>query len=161
MALRSDLSDQACTIARGVDILGDPWVILVLRELFQSHGRFDELVLRTGGAESVISRRLALLVRRGLVVKIPYRSASRTRLEYQLTESGRDTLPVLHALSNWGAKHTSDDRHIQIECLRCGTTPPSSDWCPTCNAPLTSETTGWRKPNSPDILTALAGPAGE
>src|SRR6202043_3264520 len=111
--------DQACTIARGVDVLGDPWVVLVLRELFQAHGRFDEIVARTGGAESVISRRLALLLDRGLIVKVPYRSASRARMEYRLTESGRDTLPVLHALSQWSAKHTRDGRRIQIECLRC------------------------------------------
>jgi len=157
MALRSDLSDRACTIARGVDVLGDPWVVLVLRELFQGNERFDGIVAQTGAAESVISRRLTLLVDQGLVAKVPYQSASRTRMQYRLTESGRDTLPVLHALSRWSAKHSNDSRRIRVECLRCGTEPPSADWCPSCNAPLTSEHTGWWKASAPDVLTPLVG----
>lgn len=156
MAVRSDFSDDACSIARGVDVLGDPWVVLILRELFQGVVRFDAIVAATGAAESVVSRRLGVLVEAGLVVKVPYESGARPRVEYRLTDSGRDTLPVLHALSRWAAAHSADRTHVTIECLRCGTEPPSADWCPTCAAPLTAASTGWRKAARPGSLLRLA-----
>lgn len=158
MAVRSDLSARACTIARGVDVLGDAWVALILRELFLGNRRFDAIVEAVDGAESVIARRLATLVEHGLVVKRDYRDARRTRSEYVLTDAGIDTLPVLHALNRWGAVH--NDPHgtglrLRVECLGCGGEPDSADWCATCARPLTVHTTAWRKARSPEVLRPL------
>ena len=67
MAVRSDLSGRACTIARGVDVLGDAWIALILRELFLGNRRFDTIVEAVEGAESVVARRLATLDRKSVV----------------------------------------------------------------------------------------------
>lgn len=155
MALRTDLSERACTIARGVDLLGDPWVVLVLRELFTGNTRFDAIVQATTGAESVVARRLALLVEEGLVEKRPYQDGRRTRQEYALTASGVDTLPVLHALSRWSHLHTADPRYVRVICTRCGEETPSADWCPTCATALDPAQVGWYKASTPDVLTPL------
>jgi DNA-binding HxlR family transcriptional regulator len=66
MALRSDWSGHNCSIARDVDILGDPWTVLVLRELFFGNGRFDAIRARLQVADSVLTKRLASLVEAGL-----------------------------------------------------------------------------------------------
>lgn len=159
MALRSDFSGKACPIARGVDILGDPWVALILREVFTGNRRFEGIVRETGAAESVASSRLGLLVEHGLLEKRPYEGTGRRRDEYVLTDAGADTLPILHALARWGNEHVpapAPGRRLRILCLTCGEEPPSADWCPTCGHPLTVETTGWRRARTPDVLVALA-----
>lgn len=157
MALRTDFSDRACSIARAGGLLADPWILLVLRELLQRNDRFDAIVASTGGAESVISRRLATLVEHGLVVTEPYEDGRRARHVYRLTAAGRDTLPVLHALSNWEHRHGADPRFVQVFCTRCGDESPSADWCPTCDLPLDATATAWIKPSTPDVRTPLVG----
>lgn len=69
MALRSDWSQRNCSMARGLDILGDPWGMLVLREVFFGNGRFDSMKARLGAADSVLTRRLAALVDAGLLTR--------------------------------------------------------------------------------------------
>ena len=158
MALRSDLSGAACPIARGSDILADPWVLLILREVFAGNRRFDGIARETGGAESVISKRLALLVDAGVLGRRPYRDNGRERAEYVLTDAGADVLPVLHALARWGDEHVEPPvagMHLRIVCLGCGEEPPSADWCPTCAHALTVRTTGWGKARTPDVLVEL------
>ncbi|WP_043436160.1 winged helix-turn-helix transcriptional regulator, partial [Arthrobacter sp. I3] len=72
MALRSDWSQRTCSMARGLDILGDPWSVLVLREVFFGNGRFDAMKQRLGAADSVLTKRLAGLVAAGLLARRPY-----------------------------------------------------------------------------------------
>ncbi|WP_269939091.1 winged helix-turn-helix transcriptional regulator [Arthrobacter sp. HY1533] len=158
MALRSDWSGQACPIARTLDVLGDPWVVLILREIFTGNRRFDTLKHSLGIADSVLSGRLAGLVEHGLLAKSAYAGAARPRVEYVLTEKGADTLPVLHALSLWGRKHTVPPEQgatMRFYCLECGNESHSADWCVDCARPLTVETTGWRRARSPEILLEL------
>ena len=78
MALRSDWSQRTCAMARGLDILGDPWSMLVLREVFFGNGRFDAMKKRLMVADSVLTKRLAglvddgrVLVRRTFPVAVP------------------------------------------------------------------------------------------
>jgi DNA-binding HxlR family transcriptional regulator len=89
MPLRSDWSGHNCSIARGVDILGDPWTILILRELFFGNGRFDAIRARLNVADSVLTKRLAGLVQAGLLEKRAYDDGGRTRQEYVLPPWGR------------------------------------------------------------------------
>ena len=98
MALRSDWSQRKCSMARGLDIFGDPWGMLVLREVFFGNGRFDAMKTRLQVADSVLTRRLASLVESGLLAKQPYDDGGRTRQEYVLTSKGEDALPVLNAV---------------------------------------------------------------
>ena len=94
MPLRSDWSTATCPIARSADVLADPWVLLILRELFSGRTRFDELRDATGAADSVLARRLASMTEAGLVRRDDERG-------YLLTEVGRETLPILHAYARF------------------------------------------------------------
>ena len=103
--LRSDWSQATCPIARSLDVVGDPWVVLVLREAFTGTTRFEQLRSALGCADNVLSRRLSAMVQAGLLVRAPYDAGNRTREEYLLTDAGRELLPVLHALAQWGERH--------------------------------------------------------
>lgn len=158
MALRSDWTGQACPIARGLDVLGDPWVVLILREVFAGNRRFGPLKQELGIADTVLSTRLAALVEHGLLAKRRYAGTARPRMEYVLTEKGLDTLPVLHALGIWGRKHTEspvEGPTLRIYCLVCGNESEHADWCVDCARPLTAGTTGWRRSRAPETLLEL------
>ena len=97
MPLRSDWSEATCPIARSLDVVGDPWVLLVLREALTGATRFDDFRVALGVADNVLSRRLSAMVEGGLLVRSPYVDEHRTRHEYLLTDAGRDLLPVVQA----------------------------------------------------------------
>ena len=158
MALRSDWTGQACPIARSLDVLGDPWVLVILREIFTGNRRFDSLKAALDIADTVLSKRLKMMVEAGLISTRQYAGKSRPRDEYVLTDKGADTLPVLHALSLWGRKYTPapvEGQMMSFSCLNCGIESVSADWCVTCAEPLTVGTTGWRKARTPDVLLQL------
>ena len=157
MPLRSDWSTKNCPVARGVDIFADPWTVLVLREIFLGNHRFDGLRSALSIADNSLSDRLRRLVESGLLRKQPYGQGARPRVDYLLTDAGRDALPVLNALSQWADKHTPSPtgRTMGVYCTTCGTVATSADWCTTCQSPLTAETTAWERPQEPGILVAL------
>jgi DNA-binding HxlR family transcriptional regulator len=93
-----------CPIARGLDRVGEWWNILILRDAFLGHTRFDQFQKSLGIAPNILSRRLRGLVAAGLLEKRRYQDHP-PRDEYLLTEIGRDFLPVLHALLAWGCTH--------------------------------------------------------
>jgi DNA-binding HxlR family transcriptional regulator len=146
MALRSDWSQRNCSMARGLDIFGDPWGMLVLREVFFGNGRFDAMKTRLQVADSVLTRRLAALVESGLLAKEPYDDGGRTRLEYVLTAKGEDALPVLNAVVIWSEKHLpapSGHAHMYVIHSSCGHRTGSADTCTECGERLTAENTSW------------------
>lgn len=162
MALRSDWSQKACPMARGINALGDPWVLLILRELFAGASRFDELRDRTGAADNVLTNRLAAMADAGLVVREPYRDGQRPRYDYRLTESGADALPVLHAYALWADRHAPADRsagRFRLVCRECGRESTRGDACSSCGEALTTDTASWVRPSSVDgVPVPLAGP---
>jgi len=104
-----DYESAACSVARTVDVLGDRWTLLVLRDIFNGIRRFDEISAHLGVARDVLTKRLAVLVGEDLVERVPYREpGARTRYEYRLTDAGRDLRPVLLALLEWGDRYRSD-----------------------------------------------------
>ncbi len=105
MPLRSDWSAASCPIARSLDVVGDPWVLLVLRESFRGVTRFEQFRSALGIADNVLSRRLRQMVEAGLLRRSPYHAGNRVQHEYVLTDAGSDLLPVLHALGRWGEEH--------------------------------------------------------
>lgn len=146
MALRSDWSERNCSMARGLDILGDPWGILVLREIFFGNGRFDAIKARLGAADSVLTRRLTALVDAGLLARRPYDDGGRVRQEYVLTGKGQDALPVLNALVIWAEKHLpapTEEAHMFVVHSGCGQRTTSADTCTGCGERLTSGNTSW------------------
>ena len=154
------MSDAVCPVARSVDLLGDPWTLLILREVFSGNRRFDGLKTELGVTDTVLSNRLQRLVDAGLLVRRPYGGTVRPRVEYVLTDAGEDTLPVLHALALWGRRHTTSPIPgagiLLIECAVCGQPTESADWCTTCAAPLDRDRTAWRRASEPDRLITLA-----
>lgn len=106
MALRSDWSTAETPLARGIHVLGDPWVLLVLQEILNGVTRFDEIRDHIGVADSVLARRLKLMVENGLASRQPYDLGIRPRYAYLPTDAGVDALPILRAYAAWGEKHT-------------------------------------------------------
>ncbi len=98
-----------CSIARTLEVVGEKWSLLVLREAFWGVRRFDDLQRNLGVARNVLSARLETLVAQGLLTRTPYREGGqRTRFEYRLSAAGRDLYPVLVALMQWGDRHRGD-----------------------------------------------------
>ncbi|MFI5085255.1 MAG: winged helix-turn-helix transcriptional regulator [Actinomycetales bacterium] len=146
MPLRSDWSRRTCAMARGFDILADPWALMVLREVFFGNGRFQAMKDKLEVADSVLSKRLATLTAAGLLVKRAYGDGGRSRYEYALTARGADTLPVLNAVLLWSEKHLdapSDTAHMLLIHLPCGSRCESADTCLRCGERLTSANTAW------------------
>ncbi|WP_427016005.1 winged helix-turn-helix transcriptional regulator [Pseudarthrobacter sp. P1] len=149
MALRSDWSNRPCPIARGIDMVGDPWVLLVLRELVAGVRRFDEIRENLEVADNILSNRLAYMVEAGLAVKVPYSEGKRPRHEYLPTQAAVDALPILHAYALWAEKHTpttSDQQRLAIVCQACHREASRADSCEHCGAALTTGTVSWIRP---------------
>jgi DNA-binding HxlR family transcriptional regulator len=140
-------------MASGLDILGDPWSILVLREVFFGNGRFDAMKARLEVADSVLTKRLAGLVESGLLAKRAYDDGGRTRQEYVLTQKGEDALPVLNAVTIWAEKHLpapSDQAHLYVIHAGCGKPTASADTCTECGERLTAANTSWHSRSRSD-----------
>lgn len=105
---RTDLSDASCAIAQALDVVGDWWTLLVVRDVAGGLHRFDSLQRETGISRKVLTERLGLLVAHGVLERRPY-SEHPPRHEYHLTAKGRGLLPVLVALQDWGTRHVLGD----------------------------------------------------
>ncbi|MGW0505878.1 winged helix-turn-helix transcriptional regulator [Micromonospora sp. NPDC003241] len=104
-----DWSIDNCTVARAMEILGEKWTLVVLREVFSGVRRFDDMRVRTGVPRQVLTNRLATLVAQGVLRREPYREpGSRLRHEYRLTAKGMDLWPVLVAVLAWGDRYLAD-----------------------------------------------------
>jgi DNA-binding HxlR family transcriptional regulator len=164
MPLRSDWSARTCSLARGLDVLGDPWGSLVLREVFFGNGRYEAIKQRLEVADNVLSKRLSWLVESGLLVRRPYHDGTRTRQEYVLTPKGEDALPVLNAIIIWAEKNMdapNDVSHMKVIHTDCGMATMSADTCTHCGTPLTAATTSWHSFKRSDHPLPLADPPQE
>jgi DNA-binding HxlR family transcriptional regulator len=96
--------DSTCSIARSLEVLGDRWTLLILREaLIEGSTRFQEFREALGVAPNLLTQRLAFLIEQGLLTRRTYQEAgARPRDEYVLTETGRSLNLVIAALSDWG-----------------------------------------------------------
>jgi len=102
-------SAENCTLGRAMDILGQKWTILVLREVFVGIRRFEDLRVRTAIPRQQLANRLATLVEQGLLRRHPYQEpGARSRFEYRLTEKGFDLMPAIAALVAWGDRYLGD-----------------------------------------------------
>jgi DNA-binding HxlR family transcriptional regulator len=101
-----DYDTQNCTIGAALDIVGEKWTFLVLREAFNGVKRFDDIRRRISAPRQILSDRLARLVDEGLLRKVPYQEpAQRARSEYRLTDKGLELFPLIVALLEWGNKY--------------------------------------------------------
>src|SRR6201987_1348365 len=98
-----ELRVRDCSIKRTLDVVGERWTLLVLREAFYGARRFEEFLANVGCARTLLSERLATLVEHGVLQSEPYREAGqRERHQYLLTEKGHDLFAALVVLMHWG-----------------------------------------------------------
>jgi DNA-binding HxlR family transcriptional regulator len=99
-----------CSIAMAIDAVGPRSSMLILREALFGTTRFEDFVRRTKSTDAVVASRLKQLVDSGLLARQPYQEpGQRTRDEYLLTDKGRDLLPAIFALMQWGNKYLQED----------------------------------------------------
>jgi DNA-binding HxlR family transcriptional regulator len=126
-----DLPGRPCSIARALDLIGEKWALLAIREISFGNRRFNEIARNTGAPRDRLAARLHGLVDAGILERREYQS-SPPRAEYHLTAAGRDLTPVLQALVAWGDRWVSGEppatlMHGDHEldpvriCRRCGT----------------------------------------
>jgi DNA-binding HxlR family transcriptional regulator len=131
---RTAFAEWPCSVARSVDLLGDWWTPLVLREAFYGVRRFDDFQRRLGIGRNILTQRLNRLVGEGMLERRPYQDRP-VRHEYVLTGKGRDFFPVVAAIARWGDRwlagdegppvvlhHTAcgHDMHAEVVCSHCG-----------------------------------------
>jgi DNA-binding HxlR family transcriptional regulator len=125
-------SIDGCTIGRAMEVLGEKWTVVVLREVFNGIRRFDDMRVRTGIPRQVLTNRLANLVEHDMLKRVPYQEpGARIRHEYRLTGKGLDVYPVLITLLAWGNRYFAEpggpplrfahrdcgaDVHAEIHC---------------------------------------------
>jgi DNA-binding HxlR family transcriptional regulator len=102
------LPGRPCPIAAAMEVVGERWALLVVREIALGSHRFSDIVTGTGAPRDRLAARLKSLEAAGVIVRRPYQDRPR-RDEYALTESGRALIPVLDALLAWGATHAVAD----------------------------------------------------
>lgn len=98
------LPGRPCPVAAAMEVVGERWALLVVREIALGSKRFSDIVKGTGAPRDRIAARLKTLEAAGIVARTPYQDRP-PRDEYTLTTSGSDLLPVLDALLTWGATH--------------------------------------------------------
>ncbi len=114
-----------CPISRALGVVGTRSTLLIMREAFRGTTRFDDFAERVGITESVAAARLHDMVDAGLLDRRPYREpGQRTRYEYVMTDAGRDLLPVLLSLGQWGTKYlpVRSMAHVHFSHDECGAT---------------------------------------
>ena len=105
--LKRDYQGQNCSIARTLEIVGERWTLLIIRDVFLGLRRFDQLQESLGVARNVLADRLNRLVAEGILERVPY-SERPQRFEYRLTAKGRELNVALTALRQWGDAHLSE-----------------------------------------------------
>jgi DNA-binding HxlR family transcriptional regulator len=123
-------------VARTLDIVGEKWALLAVREVFLGNGRFDEIVRRTGAPRDTLAARLRTLVGAGILERRQYCDHP-ARYEYHLTGAGRDLYPVILTLRRWGDRYlASDDGPPMVFQHHCGHPVVAQVICEACGEPL-------------------------
>jgi DNA-binding HxlR family transcriptional regulator len=126
--------DQVCSLARSLEILGERWTLLVIRDVFNGLRRFDQIQSDLGVARNVLTTRLGRLVEEGILEKRAYRERP-VRHEYFLTEKGLDLWPVMIAMMHWGDRYTTaEGPPIVVRHKSCGGPVDGRGICEACEA---------------------------
>ncbi len=121
-----------CSIARSLEVIGEWWTMLVVREAFNGVRRFDDFQGRLGIARNVLATRLQGLVDHGILERRLYQERPE-RFEYRLTDKGRDLYPVLISIMRWGDKYTTNEAGPPVRLTHeCGHDPEAMLACSTC-----------------------------
>jgi DNA-binding HxlR family transcriptional regulator len=106
---RTSYQASNCSIARTLQVVGEKWTLLILRESFYGSTRFEQFHSVLNCPRNLLSERLAKLVEEGILERSEYREpGARARNEYRMTDEGRELTPILLALREWGDRHKAD-----------------------------------------------------
>jgi DNA-binding HxlR family transcriptional regulator len=143
---------QNCSLARALEIVGERWTLLILRDVFLGVRRFDAFQERLDVSRTVLAGRLHRLVEEGILARERYQERP-DRYEYVLTQKGRDLWPAINALRAWGDVYETPDGPPRLFVHEpCGTPIEAVAYCPHCAAVvppedvLTSRGPGYRRP---------------
>src|SRR5450755_173855 len=158
--LPSDYTGQNCSIARTLELIGERWTMLIVREAFLGTRRFDEFQGKLGIARNVLQTRLERLVEAGILHRVRYQERP-ARYEYRLTRKGTDLWQVLVSLLKWGDRHAAPNGPpVVIEHVGCGGEIDDRRRCRRCGADLDAwevrarHGPGWGSPEQPAALTS-------
>ncbi|HYI79866.1 MAG TPA: helix-turn-helix domain-containing protein [Thermoleophilaceae bacterium] len=146
---RMPLDDMNCSIARTLDVIGDAWTPLILRDIAIGITRFDAIQRDLGISRKVLSERLGSLIEHGVLQRVPYQTKP-VRYDYYATEKGADLGFVLLAMQTWGNRWIFDEQGppLLLRHEPCGATIEAVTACSNCGEQL-----------SVGDLTPLPGPS--
>jgi DNA-binding HxlR family transcriptional regulator len=138
----TSLADWNCSVAKTLDVVGEWWTPLILRDAFRGKRRFDEFHESLGMARSVLTARLKKLTDEGVLERTRY-SEHPPRYEYQLTEKGRALFPVIAALIRWGDEWAAGPAGppVVFRHETCGQITRPILTCPHCRGEVTAANT--------------------
>ncbi|GAA0224698.1 helix-turn-helix domain-containing protein [Cryptosporangium japonicum] len=164
MGLGKDYSGQNCTFARTLEILGERWTLLVIRDAFYGVRRFGDFLAHLDAPRAVLADRLDTLVTAGVLAKQRYQE-SPPRDEYVLTDAGVELWPVLFQLTAWGNRHLDSPRSLRVfRHLDCGGLLAGFVRCDACGRTVEAADTqvepgpGTTFPRSDRVSVALREP---
>ena len=134
---RASFRDMNCSVAQSLEVLGEWWTLLIVRDAFFGVSRFEEFQSRLGIARNVLATRLDTLVEAGILERRVYEEA-RGRSDYLLTEKGRALWPVLTALRQWGDDWMVGEGNEPVEMVHrtCGARTRAEMVCSRCGERL-------------------------
>ena len=142
---RTSFAAMPCSVARTLEVVGEWWSLLVLRDAFKGVRRFDDFQRSLGIARNILADRLLTLVEQGVLERRLYQERP-DRYEYRLTEKGRDLYPVIVSLMRWGDRWAADEigPPIVLTHKDCGHDVLPEMTCPECHEPVHARAMRWR-----------------
>jgi DNA-binding HxlR family transcriptional regulator len=141
-------------VARTLEVVGERWALLAIREAFFGNGRFDEMVRFTGAPRDTLAARLRTLVAAGILERVKY-CEHPARYEYVLTDAGRDLYPVILTLQHWGDVHLwGEAGPPQSRTHICGERLVPRVVCAACGEPVEAS---HHRPTGPESPLATYG----
>jgi DNA-binding HxlR family transcriptional regulator len=153
---RKSFAKWPCSIARSADIMGDWWMVLIMREAFFGTTRFSEFQQTLTIGRNILTERLNRLVEEGVFERRAY-SETPPRHDYLMTEKGRDFFAVIMAFAKWGDKWLDKGKGppLLFRHTDCGATTQGMLVCTECGEPLdSSNVTGLPGPGLPPLMAA-------
>lgn len=147
---------QVCPVARTLEVVGERWTLLLVRDLLRGPRRFQDFQDSLAGiAPNVLSDRLKLLEEHGIVERHFY-SQHPPRAEYLLTEKGRDLGIVVGALASWGSRHS--EAASRVVHAECGHAVEMAYHCPSCETRLDRDAVRLERPSAePGVSSSEPG----
>ena len=127
-----------CSVAQCLEVIGEWWSMLIVRDAFLGVRRFDDFQSRLGISRNILTTRLTSLVEAGVLEKVPYQERP-LRHEYRLTAKGRDLWPVLTTMREWGDRWAAPGgAPLELVHDACGEVMVLSHTCSVCGEPVDS-----------------------